>query len=56
LEEEKKYFSSNPVYSSLPSGMTGTFSLTVKLSTILYKHIRGYMPELVKELQKRIYD
>jgi predicted MPP superfamily phosphohydrolase len=46
----KKFFSTHPVYSTLPSGTLGTDSLTNRLTEILYKHIRKYMPELIKKI------
>jgi vacuolar protein sorting-associated protein 1 len=48
--DEQKFFSTHPVYSTLPSGTLGTDSLTNRLTEILYKHIRKYMPELIKKI------
>lgn len=36
LEDERKFFSTSPIYSSLPGGMVGTRSLTNKLTDVLY--------------------
>lgn len=50
LVDEQKYFSTHPVYSTLPSGTLGTDSLTNRLTEILYKHIRKSMPNLIKQI------
>jgi hypothetical protein len=50
LEEERKFFASHSVYSTMPPGHTGTDSLTQKLTKILYAHIRTYLPEIYKEI------
>jgi len=48
LEEERRFFANDPVYSGMPGGHLGTISLTNKLTTVLYKHIREFLPELMK--------
>lgn len=48
LEQEAKFFSQHPVYSSLPSGSTGTLSLIDKLTSVLYNLIRSSLPSLKK--------
>jgi len=50
LEAEKEYFDTHPVYSKLPPGSCGTASLSTKLTTILFKHIRAFLPTIVKEI------
>mmetsp|Transcript_18978 Transcript_18978/g.21809 ORF Transcript_18978/g.21809 Transcript_18978/m.21809 type:complete len:531 (-) Transcript_18978:27-1619(-) len=50
LAEEKLFFSSHPVYSTLPQEMFGTASLTKKLTKVLFTHIKNYLPQIVKEI------
>jgi len=50
LELEKEYFSSHPVYSTLPAGHCGTEALTQKLTKILFHHIRLHLPTILKEI------
>lgn len=50
LEEERKFFATSPVYSSMPSGLVGTKSLTNKLTDVLYTHIRTCLPEIIAEI------
>ena len=50
LEEEKLYFSSHKIYSSIPSEVLGTVSLTKKLTKVLFTHIKNYLPQIVKEI------
>ena len=56
LEEEKKYFASHPVYSTMPPGYVGTDVLSSKLTKILFNHIRAYLPEITKEINAKIRD
>lgn len=56
IEEERKFFSTSPVYSSLPPSLCGTKSLTNKLTDVLYQHIRTCLPEIISEIQKQIND
>jgi replication fork clamp-binding protein CrfC len=46
LKAEKKYFTTSPIYSSLPADLFGTDSLTKKLTNILYNQIKTSMPEI----------
>ncbi|KAL4504370.1 hypothetical protein ABPG72_009816 [Tetrahymena utriculariae] len=54
LEDERKFFSTSPVYSSLPQSLLGTRSLTNKLTDVLYTHIRTCLPQIISEIQKQI--
>ena len=58
LDEEKLYFSSHPVYSTMPQNMLGTANLTKKLTKVLFTHIKNYLPEIVKDINalKRDFD
>ena len=50
LDEEKLYFSSHPIYSSMPQELLGTANLTQRLTKVLFTHIKNYLPEIVKEI------
>lgn len=50
LEDEAKYFATSPIYSSLPSHLLGTKSLTNKLTDVLYFHIRQNLPQIISEI------
>lgn len=52
--KEKNYFANHPVYSTIPGEAFGTLVLTKKLTTILYRRIRSFLPELMKEINHRI--
>jgi GTP-binding protein EngB required for normal cell division len=56
LDEEKQYFASHPVYSTMPPGYLGIETLTQKLTKILFHHIRAYLPEILKEINSKIKD
>jgi GTP-binding protein EngB required for normal cell division len=56
LEEEKQFFASHPVYSTMPPGFLGIETLTQKLTKILFHHIRSYLPEIMKEISIKIKD
>mmetsp|Transcript_13400 Transcript_13400/g.25219 ORF Transcript_13400/g.25219 Transcript_13400/m.25219 type:complete len:508 (+) Transcript_13400:508-2031(+) len=54
LLEEKRFFSTHPVYSTMPDGFLGTTVLTQKLSTVLFTHIRHLLPEILKEVTAKL--
>jgi hypothetical protein len=54
LELEAEYFSKNPVYSTMPPGYLGTKALTNKLTTVMFNHIRKFLPAIVKEITQKI--
>lgn len=56
LDEERKYFASHSVYSTIGNGYTGTDSLVQKLTNVLYNHIRTYLPEIYKEITARMHE
>jgi vacuolar protein sorting-associated protein 1 len=56
IEREKLYFSTHPIYSTLPQGMIGTDVLTSKLTKILFTHIKHNLPEITKEIREKIRD
>ncbi|CAD8057356.1 unnamed protein product [Paramecium primaurelia] len=51
---EKNFFANHPVYSTIPGEIFGTQVLTRKLTTILYRRIRSFLPELMKEINNRV--
>ena len=53
LEAEKKWFSEHPKYSKLPPGYTGTDCLVAKLTKVLFRHIKNFLPEIKKEIIDR---
>eukprot|EP00824_Muranothrix_gubernata_P000001 TRINITY_DN0_c0_g1_i1.p1 TRINITY_DN0_c0_g1~~TRINITY_DN0_c0_g1_i1.p1 ORF type:complete len:760 (-),score=142.76 TRINITY_DN0_c0_g1_i1:32-2056(-) len=54
LFEERKFFSTHPIYSTLPTGHLGTDVLSGKLTKVLYTHIRHHLPEIMREIQDRM--
>lgn len=56
LEDEKQYFASHPVYSTMPPGYVGTEVLSSKLTKILYTHIRKHLPDINKEISLKAMD
>jgi len=54
LKIEKEYFTSHPIYSTLPAGHVGTEALTQKLSKILLGHIKATLPQISQEIQMKI--
>lgn len=54
IQQEREFFASHPIYSSVPGEVFGTKVLTGKLTKILYRHIRSFLPELMKEMNSRI--
>ena len=53
LKAEKKFFTTSPIYSSLPADLFGTDSLTTRLTNILYTQIKSSMPEIFEEIKKK---
>lgn len=56
IDEEKLFFSSHPVYSSMPVDVIGTASLTSKLTRIMFIHIKQLLPEIAKEIRLRMVE
>jgi len=46
LDEEKLFFATHPIYSTMPTGHCGTDSLTTKLTKVFFYHIRKSLPEV----------
>eukprot|EP00930_Biecheleria_cincta_P033946 TRINITY_DN23492_c0_g1_i1.p1 TRINITY_DN23492_c0_g1~~TRINITY_DN23492_c0_g1_i1.p1 ORF type:complete len:791 (-),score=186.14 TRINITY_DN23492_c0_g1_i1:82-2454(-) len=53
LMEEREWFENHRVYGKLPPGMVGTPVLIDKLTNILFKHIRRFLPEIKKEINEK---
>jgi len=56
LKEEQKFFSSHPVYSTLPGDCCGTQSLIDKLTQVLFVLIKDNLPTLKKEIVRKRED
>ncbi|KAH8738571.1 hypothetical protein FG386_001986 [Cryptosporidium ryanae] len=54
LEDEIHFFSSHPVYRNLPPELIGTKNLVSKLTKVLFKHIRTFLPDIRREINTRI--
>ena len=53
IEREKLYFSTHPVYSTMPQGALGTDVLTTKLTRVMFTHIKHNLPEITKEIKEK---
>jgi vacuolar protein sorting-associated protein 1 len=53
LDLERQWFAEHPKYSKLPPGHTGTGHLVEKLTKVLFRHIRNFLPEIKKEILER---
>jgi dynamin 1-like protein len=54
MEKEMAFFSSHPVYSTMPPGYLGCEVLTTKLTRILFTHIRHSLPEIINEIREKL--
>jgi dynamin 1-like protein len=50
IDDEKTYFETHRLYSKLPPGLVGTGVLIEKLTKVLFKHIRRFLPEIKREI------
>lgn len=50
LEEEKIFFASHPTYRLLPPHLVGVSSLVDKLTKVLFRHIKNFLPEIKREI------
>eukprot|EP00914_Ancora_sagittata_P025621 GHVO01050743.1.p1 GENE.GHVO01050743.1~~GHVO01050743.1.p1 ORF type:complete len:529 (+),score=73.55 GHVO01050743.1:218-1588(+) len=53
--EETTFFSAHPKYSALCRTYVGTKSLVDRLTDVLFKHLRSYLPDIKKEITDKIY-
>lgn len=51
MEKEQEYFSTHPIYSTMPPGSLGCHTLTNKLTKILFTHIKHNLPDIIKEIR-----
>lgn len=56
LREEREYFAKHEVYSTMPPGYLGTEVLTQKLTTVLFTHIKSFLPDIIRETMLRVKD
>lgn len=56
LEMEKDFFARHPVYCAMDPKYLGTKALVTKLTTVLFNHIREYLPKIVLEIREKIRD
>lgn len=54
LEMEQEFFSKHPVYSKMDPKYLGTKALVNKLTTVLFYHIREFLPKIVVEIREKI--
>ena len=54
IREEAAFFGDHPVYSGLPTHMWGTKALVDKVTTVLFGHIKHFLPSISKELSNRL--
>ena len=54
IAKEEMYFSSHPIYSSMPSNVLGCHVLTQKLTRILFTHIKHNLPTIITEIREKV--
>merc|ERR1719160_466313 len=53
IKDEAAFFEGHRLYSKLPPGLVGTKVLIDKLTTVLFRHIRRFLPDIKKEISER---
>ncbi|CAK63208.1 unnamed protein product (macronuclear) [Paramecium tetraurelia] len=56
LQRETDFFAKHPLYSQMPPDIMGTKALIQKLTTILFKHIRASLPQIIREIDQKVQD
>ena len=56
LQKERDFFRNHPIYRTMPPGYLGTEVLVQKLTKILFKQIKNFLPEIIKEINTKIKD
>ena len=56
IDIEKSYFARHKIYATMPKKYLGTSSLVGSMTTIFYKHIRGFLPSIIKEINGKARD
>eukprot|EP00658_Telonema_sp_P-2_P012667 TRINITY_DN14822_c0_g1_i4.p1 TRINITY_DN14822_c0_g1~~TRINITY_DN14822_c0_g1_i4.p1 ORF type:complete len:569 (+),score=197.04 TRINITY_DN14822_c0_g1_i4:180-1886(+) len=54
VADELAFFSDHPVYSALPTQTWGTKALVDKVTSVLFGHIKHYLPTITKELDCKL--
>jgi hypothetical protein len=54
LEKEQLYFSTHPIYSTMPQGLLGSGNLIKLLGKILFTHIKHSLPEITNEIKIKV--
>ncbi|KNG76620.1 dynamin protein [Plasmodium falciparum IGH-CR14] len=54
LKDELEFFQKHPVYKKLPPALYGTNSLTDKLTKVLLRHIKNFLPDIKIEINDKI--
>lgn len=54
IEKEQLYFSTHPIYSTMPQGLMGIGNLIQKLTKILFTHIKVCLPDIMKEIRAKM--
>lgn len=52
-EKEQLFFSTHPIYSTMPQNLLGVGNLTSKLSKILFTHIKHNLPDIMGEIKSK---
>ncbi|CRH00325.1 dynamin-like protein, putative [Plasmodium relictum] len=54
LKDELEFFQNHPVYKKLPPSLYGTNSLTDKLTKVLLRHIKNFLPDIKVEINDKM--
>lgn len=54
LEDEATFFRTHPAYKTLPAHLLGMRSLVDKLTKVLFRHIRNFLPEIKSEISQKL--
>lgn len=54
MAKEEMYFSSHPIYSTMPSNLLGCHALTQKLTRLLFAHIKPHLSIKIDEVREKV--
>lgn len=54
VEKEQLFFSTHPIYSTMPQNLLGIGNLTNKLTKILFTHIKHSLPDIMREIKDKM--
>jgi hypothetical protein len=54
MEKEQLFFSTHPIYSTMPPGYLGCHVLTNKLTKLLFTHHKHTLPEIIREIRDKL--